>query len=60
MICGRFIKLRPERPNHVSSYSLVSTWTHDGRRMLVLKLIDEFTRVYLLVRAQRRWSSAKV
>ena len=52
-------KLRAERPNHVWSYDLVSTRTHDGRRMLDLKLIDEFTRVCLLVVAQRRWSSAK-
>jgi hypothetical protein len=34
--------------------------THDGRSVRILNLIDEYTRECLLIRAARRWSSAKV
>jgi putative transposase len=34
--------------------------THDGRSVRILNLIDEYTREYLLIRAERRWSSASV
>ncbi len=34
--------------------------THDGRSVRVLNLIDEYTRECLMVRAERRWSTAKV
>ena len=34
--------------------------THDGRSVRILNLIDEYTRECLLIRAERRWSSAKV
>jgi len=54
--CG----LGPEQQNHVWSYDFVSARTHDGRSVRILNLIDEFTRECLMVRAERRWSSAKV
>jgi hypothetical protein len=38
----------------------VSARTHDGRSVRILNLIDESTRECLLIRAERRWSSAKV
>lgn len=45
---------------HVWSYDFVSARTHDGRSVRILNLIDESTRECLLIRAERRWSSAKV
>jgi hypothetical protein len=38
----------------------MSARTHDGRSARILNLIDESTRKCLLIRAERRWSSAKV
>jgi len=38
----------------------VSAKTYDGRTVRMLNLIDEHSRECLLVRAERRWSSAKV
>jgi putative transposase len=46
--------------NHVWSYDFVSVRTHDGRMARALNLIDEHTREALVVRVERRWSSAKV
>jgi hypothetical protein len=54
------VRLRPEHANHVWSYDFISTRTHDGRSVRLLNLIDEYTRECLLIRAERRWSSAKV
>jgi putative transposase len=44
----------------VWSYDFVSARTHDGRSVRLLNLIDEHTRESLLVRAERRWSTARV
>src|ERR1700681_1067972 len=57
---GSCVRLRPERANHVWSYDFVSARTHDGRTLRMLNLIDEHSRECLLIRAERRWSSAKV
>ncbi len=38
----------------------MSARTHDGRSVRILNLIDEYTREGLMIRAERRWSSAKV
>jgi transposase InsO family protein len=57
---GSCVRLRPERTNHIWSYDFVSTKTYDGRTVRMLNLIDEHSRECLLVRAERRWSSAKV
>jgi putative transposase len=54
------MRLRPQHVNHVWSYDFVSAKTHDGRTARMLNLIDEHTRECLLIRAERRWSSAKV
>ena len=60
VIDGSCVRLRPTHANHVWSYDFVSARTHDGRTARVLNLIDEHTREALLVRTERRWSSAKV
>ncbi|WP_158793820.1 IS3 family transposase [Granulicella sp. L60] len=57
---GSCVRLRPAHGNHVWSYDFVSAKTHDGRTVRMLNLIDEHTRESLLVRPERRWSSAKV
>ena len=57
---GSCVRLRPQHANHVWSYDVVSAKTHDGRTVRMLNLIDEHTRESLLVRPERRWSSAKV
>ena len=57
---GSCVRLRPEHTNHVWSYDFVSAKTHDGRTVRMLNLIDEHSRECLLIRSERRWSSAKV
>jgi putative transposase len=50
---GSCIRLRPERRNHVWSYDLVEAQTHDGRKVRLMTLIDEFTRECLAIRVAR-------
>jgi len=57
---GSCVRLRPERPNHVWSYDFVSTFTHDGRTVRMLNLIDEFTRECLAIRPRRKLNSRNV
>ena len=45
---GSCIRLRPEHPNHVGSFDFVEAQTHDGRRIRLMTLIDEFTCKYLI------------
>jgi transposase InsO family protein len=54
------VRLRPERANHVWSYDFVSAKTYDGRTVRMLNLIDKHSRECLMIRSERRWSSAKV
>jgi putative transposase len=51
---GSCIRLRPEYPNHVWSFDFVEAQTHDGRRLRLMTLIDEFTRKCLALRVARR------
>ena len=51
---GSCIRLRPEYPNHVWSYDFVEAQTHDGRRLRLMTLVDEFTRKCLAIRVARR------
>ena len=51
---GSCIRLRPEYQNHVWSFDFVETQTHDGRRIRLMTLIDEFTRKCLAIRVARR------
>jgi transposase InsO family protein len=54
---GSCVRLRPERRNHVWSYDFVEAQTHDGRKLRLLTLIDEFTRECLAIRVARRINS---
>lgn len=51
---GSCIRLRPEYPNHAWSFDFVETQTHDGRRIRLMTLIDEFTRKCLAIRVARQ------
>ncbi|OLS54024.1 transposase, partial [Rhodovulum sulfidophilum] len=57
---GSCIRLRPERPNHVWSYDFVESRTHDGRKLRVLNVIDEFTLECLAIRIDRKLNSTAV
>jgi putative transposase len=54
---GSCIRLRAERPNHVWSYDFMEDRTHDGRRIRMLNVVDEYTREYLAIRVDRRLNS---
>ncbi len=57
---GSCIRLRPERPNHVWAYDFVEDRTHDGRKIRMLNIVDEFSREALAIRVERRLSSSDV
>lgn len=57
---GSCIRLRPERPNHVWAYDFVEDRTHDGRKIRMLNIVDEFTREALAIRVARRLNSSDV
>ena len=54
---GSCIRLRPQHRNHVWSYDFVESQTHDGRKLRLMTLIDEFTRECLAIRVARRINS---
>src|SRR5271170_2624684 len=54
---GSCIRLRPGHRNHVWSYDFVEAKTHDGRKLRLMTLIDEFTRECLAIRVARRINS---
>jgi putative transposase len=51
---GSCARLRPERPSHVWSYHFVMGRTEDCRPFRMLTVSDEFTRLALAIRAERR------
>jgi len=51
---GSCIRLRPEYPNHVWAYDFVSEKTHDGRKLRLLTVVDEYTKECLAIRVERR------
>src|SRR5271167_1476474 len=57
---GSCVRLRAERPNHVWSYDFVEDRTHDGRKIRMLNIVDEFTREALAIRIARRLNSNDV
>jgi len=57
---GSCLRLRPEYPNHVWSYDFVEACTHDGRKLRLLTLVDEYSRECLAIRVERRIGSFKV
>ena len=57
---GSCIRLRPLFANHVWSYDFVSARTHDGRKLRLLTLIDEYTRRCLAIQVARRQNAFSV
>ena len=57
---GSCIRLRPEHPNHVWSYDFVEARTHDGRKIRLLTILDEYTREGLAIRVARKLKEADV
>ena len=57
---GSCIRLRAEHRNHVWSYDFVEDRTHEGRRIRMLNIIDEFTHECLAIRVARRLRSVDV
>jgi len=57
---GSCVRLRPAHPNHVWSYDFVAAVTHDGRKLKILTLIDEYTRECHALRVARRLGSEEV
>jgi len=54
------IRLRPQRRNHVWAYDFVSEQTHDGRKLRLLTVIDEYSREALAIRVARHITSQGV
>jgi transposase InsO family protein len=44
---GSCIRLRPQRKDHVWAYDFVEDRTHDGRKLRILSIVDEYTREWL-------------
>ena len=57
---GSCIRLRPERKDHVWSYDFVHAWTHEGRPLKLLTLMDEYTRECLSIDVSRQLDSEDV
>ena len=57
---GSCIRLRPSRRNHVWSYDFVEARTHDGRKLRMLTVIDEYSRECLAIEVDRRLRSDDV
>src|SRR6185437_13782041 len=57
---GSCMRLRAERPNHVWSYDFLEERTHEGRKLRLLNIIDEFTHECLAIRVSRRLKSVDV
>lgn len=51
---------RAERPNHVWTYDFVHDETSDGRRLKLLVVVDEFTRLCLRIEVGRSMTSKSV
>jgi hypothetical protein len=57
---GSCIRLKPERRDHVWAYDFVEARTHDGRKIRMLNVVDEFTRECLAIRVARKLKGADV
>ena len=57
---GGAVPLKAERPNHVWTYDFMLDATADGRRLRVLTIKDEFTRVSPMVAVNRRMPATAV
>lgn len=57
---GSCIRKRPEYKNHIWSYDFVEDQTHDGRKIRMLTVLDEYSRECLAIRVRRRLNSRDV
>lgn len=57
---GSCIRLRPEHQNHVWAYDFVRETTHDGRKLRLLTVVDEYTRECLAISVARRMTAGDV
>lgn len=57
---GSCIRLRAEYPNHVWSCDFIEDRTHEGRKLRLLNIIDEFTHECLAIRVARKLKSIDV
>ena len=57
---GYRIRKCPEYRNHVWSYDFVMDRTHDGKRIWMLAVIDEYTRECLAIKVARSLNSQSV
>lgn len=57
---GSCVRLRPGHRDHVWSYDFVLTWTHDGRPVRMLTVLDEYSRECLAIDVARKLSSEDV
>ncbi len=57
---GSRVRLRPEYRDHVWSYDFVEDRTHDGRKVRMLNVVDEFTRECLAIRVARKLKAIDV
>ena len=57
---GSCIRLRAERPGHVWSYDFVEDRTHEGKKLRMLNIIDEFTHECLAIRVDRKLQAIDV
>jgi putative transposase len=51
---GPRLRLRLESPNHVWSYDFVAAFTHDGRQLKIVALINEHSHEYLGLHVEPR------
>jgi putative transposase len=57
---GSCIRLRPLWKDHVWTYDFVEDRTHDGRKLRLLVIVDEYTRECLAIDVARRMTSEDV
>lgn len=57
---GSCIRLRPQHRDHVWSYDFVEDRTHEGRKLRMLNILDEFTHECLAIRIDRKLNSTDV
>lgn len=57
---GSCVRRRAEYPNHLWSYDFAFERTHNGKRMRLLAIVDEYTRECLAIKASRRLTSTDV
>jgi transposase InsO family protein len=57
---GSCVRLRPQYRHHVWAYDFVQDRTHDGRKLRLLTVIDEYSRECLAIRTARRFHAQDV